>query len=148
MHTMTMEHERTPAPQHNIVELLSQRDILPTTQRVQIAEILLCRLQHLSAEQVLERVTAKGHRISRATVYNTLSLFAEKGLVKPVVIDPERVLYDTNTKPHFHFHNLDTGELVDIDQDDIAIESIPGLPDNTVLSKVDIVLRLHQAESH
>lgn len=148
MHTMTIPQRSSASPNSNIIELLKQHDILPTTQRVQIAETLFSKMQHVSAEQLLDQVTARGYSISRATVYNTLSLFADKGLVTPVTIDADRLLYDTNNKPHFHFYNEDTGELMDIDANAIEIECIPGLPENTVLSNVDIVLRLHQADIH
>ena len=53
--------------------------IRPTAQRVQIAELLLSAPQHLSAEQILASLRRAGARVSKATVYNTLNLFAATG---------------------------------------------------------------------
>lgn len=133
-----------PLSRGEIVELLHQADVMPTAQRIHIAEVMLSKPQHLSAEQVLERVAAQGHSISRATIYNTLGLFSDKGMVKPVNIDPDRVLYDSHTAPHHHFLNTDTGELIDIEHDAVELKNLPELPEGTVLANVDIVFELRQ----
>ena len=57
-------------------------------------------MQHLSADQVLERLQAAGSKVSKATVYNTLRLFADRGLVREVMVDNTRLFYDSNTAPH------------------------------------------------
>ena len=62
---------------------------------------------------------------SLATVYNTLGLFASKGLIREVIVDPSKVFYDSNTKPHHHFFNVDTGLLRDFDSDAVQIEQLP-----------------------
>jgi Fur family iron response transcriptional regulator len=54
-----------------------------TAQRMQIAELLLGAPQHLSAEQIAEALQRRGVEVSKATVYNTLNLFAARGLIPP-----------------------------------------------------------------
>jgi Fur family transcriptional regulator, iron response regulator len=61
---------------------LSECGIRPTAQRVRIAALLLSAPQHLSAEQILAQLRASGARVSKATVYNTLNLFAAHGLIR------------------------------------------------------------------
>ena len=61
---------------------LSECGIRPTAQRVQIALLLLAAPQHLSAEQILASLRSSGARVSKATVYNTLNLFAAHGLIR------------------------------------------------------------------
>lgn len=51
---------------------------------------------------------------SKATVYNTLNLFRDRGLIREVIVDPKRVFYDPNTEPHQHLYSVDTGEITDI----------------------------------
>ena len=87
----------------NIVDKLKSSGVTPTTQRVEIAQILFARPQHLSAEQILGMVNESSSTASKATVYNTLGLFAKKGLVKEVIVDPSKVFYDSNVTKHFHF---------------------------------------------
>ncbi len=125
-------------------ERLQEYDILPTQQRLQIACVLLTGDQHLSADRVLELVNAAGNRVSKATVYNTLGLFARKGIVREVIVDPNRVFYDTNSSPHHHFYNVDTGELSDIDAREIPVEQLPDAPRGTLIDGVDVVIRVRE----
>lgn len=126
-------------------EKLQAHHILPTQQRVQIACVLLTHHQHVSAEQVLELVNRDDGSVSKATVYNTLGLFARKGIVREVIVDPSRVFYDTNNSPHHHFYNLDSGELSDIKGSEVPVKWLPELPDNTVIDSVDVIIRVRDA---
>lgn len=121
---------------------LRDYDILPTQQRLQIAQLLLVRDQHLSADQVLEMVNATGNRVSKATVYNTLGLFAHKGILREVNVDPSRVFYDTNNSRHHHFYNIDTGELSDIDLSKIPVDRLPDAPEGSVIEGVEVIIRV------
>ena len=73
-----------------IQDLLLSQGIKPTSQRNDIAKVMLEKPQHLSAEEVLILVNKKGAYVSKATVYNTLNLFVEKGLIRQVIIDQLR----------------------------------------------------------
>ncbi|HSH29199.1 MAG TPA: Fur family transcriptional regulator [Thiohalobacter sp.] len=136
----TTAHKLLEAKQ--VMGLLKQRDIQPTQQRVQIARVLFARDQHLSADDVLRMVNQDAARVSKATVYNTLGLFASKGLVREVIVDPSRVFYDPNTRPHHHFYNVDTGALTDIDTRECALTRLPAPPSGTVTDGVDIIIRV------
>jgi len=125
-----------------VVNLFEQRGVLPTRQRVDIARMLLSHNQHLTADQVLSRVNAAGGGISKATVYNTLGLLARNGLIRELVIDPGRVVYDSNLSPHYHLYNVDSGELQDIATDTIDIANLPELPPGTTTVGVDVVIRI------
>ncbi len=120
--------------------------IQPTRQRLRIAQILLTGNQHLSADQVLERVNHIGKPVSKATVYNTLGLFAARGILREVIIDPNRVFYDTNSVPHHHVYNTATGELSDIALDRALIGQLPELPAGTELESVEVVIRVRPVE--
>jgi Fur family iron response transcriptional regulator len=130
----------------NIVEMLTRHDISPTQQRRQIARILFAQPQHLSAEQILERVNHDSDVASKATVYNTLGLFARKGLVREVIVDPAKVFYDSNTKPHHHFYNMDTGQLEDIDEGQVSLNGLPTPPQGAEMEGVDIIIRLRNKD--
>jgi Fur family iron response transcriptional regulator len=114
--------------------------ILPTRQRMEIASVLLARPQHLSADQILETLQAAGSAVSKATVYNTLNLFAKHGLVRTINVEGERTLYDSNTENHAHFYNLDSGEITDIDA--IRVHDLPLPPEGTVVEEIDLVIRV------
>ncbi len=126
----------------DVVGLMREHGITPTQQRVEIAHVLFSRPQHLSAEQVLALVNSDRHVVSKATIYNTLGLFVGKGLIREIIIDPTKVFYDPTTSPHHHFYNVDTGALMDIEADAVALSKLPDLPDGTVAEGVDVVVRI------
>ena len=80
-------------------EFLRTAGIPVTQQRVEIVRAMLSFPTHLSADQVFARVRQSVPETSRATVYNTLKLFREKKLVRELIVDPERLVYDSNTSP-------------------------------------------------
>lgn len=119
--------------------------ILPTPQRLEVAEILLQEPQHMSADQIIEELRAKGSNVSKATVYNSLNLFGERGLVKECLVDPERRFYDSTTSPHHHFYNADTGELSDIPSDTIEVTGLPELPAGTHMEGAELIVRIRNS---
>ncbi len=125
-----------------VQEKLKLYGLRPTRARTRIGMILLDKPKHLSADQVHEKLKLKGYTISKATVYNTLNAFAKYGIVSEVTIDPSRTYYDSTTKAHHHFFNIDTGQLMDIASDDINVENIPRLPDNTQIQDLEIVVKI------
>ncbi len=128
-----------------IIDKFSGLSILPTPQRMEIAQILFAEPQHLSADMIIDRLKAQGSKVSKATVYNTLHLFAGKGLVGRRLLDPERVLYDSVTEPHHHLLNVDTGELEDIPHDSVRIASLPSLPENTEQMSVEVIIKVRRS---
>lgn len=129
-------------PRSDILGEFDRYGILPTSQRLEIAEILLEKPQHMSADQIIDQLRAGGSSVSKATVYNTLNLFAERGLVKECVVDPERRFYDSTTQPHHHFYDMDTGELTDIPHDDIRLADLPPIPEGSSLESVEVVVKV------
>ena len=130
----------------DIAEKLRSHGVTPTAQRVEIAAVLLSRPQHLSAEQIIDSLKLLGSRVSKATVYNSLNLFSEKGLVREINVDPSRKYYDSTTHPHHHFYHVDTGELVDIPSDRVCIPELPPLPRGTEKESVEVLIRIRDRE--
>ncbi len=128
-----------------ILEKFEQFGILPTPQRLEVAEILLQKPQHLSADKIIAKLQELGSTVSKATVYNSLNLFGERGLVKECLVDPERRFYDSTTTPHHHFYNADTGELSDIASDNIEIAGLPPLPPGTQLEGAELIIRVRNS---
>jgi Fur family transcriptional regulator, iron response regulator len=126
----------------DLADMLKTYGILPTQQRLKIARVLFAHCGHYSADQVMRQVNACDDHVSKATVYNTLGLFARNGLVREVIVDPTRVFYDPNTRQHHHFYNVDTGELIDIGQEQLDINNLPELPAGTVTAGVDVIIRI------
>jgi len=124
-----------------VAQLLRRHGIMPTHQRTEIAFILFTRREHLSADQILALVNSRYAEASKATVYNTLKLFTEKKLIRELVVDPAKIVYDPNTEPHHHLYDVTTGQLTDIPADNIRVLGLPSLPHGTVADGVDIIVR-------
>lgn len=128
---------------HVLRSRLKAVGISPTQQRLRIAAALLSRPRHVSADQLLAEINLHEEpAISKATIYNTLRLFQSKGLVREVIVNPQRVFYDSTTKPHHHFYNLDSGELTDISDKDLTVAGVPTPPAGTKMVEVEVVVRV------
>ena len=104
---------------------------------MRVAEILMTAPTHMTAEQILAAVREGGERVSKATVYNTLKVLADTGLVRQIHLDPERSVYDSTRTPHHHFHNVETGELKDISPEEIEFSRFPALPEGMEAEAVE-----------
>ena len=125
-----------------ILAKFEDHGVLPTPQRLEVADVLLSKPQHLSADQIIDKLREENSSVSKATVYNTLNLFEKRGLVKECLIDPERRFYDSTTQPHHHFYNADTGELSDIPMSNIEVSGLPQLPSGTQLEGAELIVRV------
>jgi Fur family transcriptional regulator, iron response regulator len=124
--------------------ILERHGVRPTAQRLRIAEILLAEPRHLTAEQILDSLRRSQGRVSKATVYNTLKLFVDQGLVRPIHTDPERCVYDSMMTPHHHFQDLDTGEMIDIRPEELSFAKLPPLPPGTEMAGVTVVIGIRR----
>ena len=93
---------------------LRKKGIRPSAHRLAVAEYVLDTCDHPSAEQVLERVRRRFPLLSRATVYNTLNLLVEKGLLRELVLSEGKVVFDPKLDRHHHFIDDETGQIEDI----------------------------------
>jgi len=134
-----------PLNRQSVVQLLQGYGVQPTQQRVEIAQIMFQQPCHMSADQVLSTVNEAKPSVSKATVYNTLGLFAEKGILRQVIVDPNRVFYDSNNSEHHHFYNVDTGMLTDFSADQVKVDVSPELPEGVVLEGVDVIVRVRNS---
>ena len=141
---MAGEAADTRARRDGAAALLREHGITPTAQRIAVAAALLVRPLHVCAEELQQMLAERGTPVSKATVYNTLDLFTRKGLVREIVVDPGKMLYDSNTTDHHHFYDVDTGALTDVEPGAIEVSALPALPPGTVVEGVDIVIRVRQ----
>lgn len=118
--------------------------IKPTRQRVAIATHIFDKHQHIAADTILARVNKDPEttNVSKATVYNTLKLFVSEGILNEVAINPERILFDTNTDRHDHILNTDTGEIRDIKPVDIDLTQITGLVGDESVKETDLIVKV------
>ena len=130
------------ADREKIAQRLMAHGVLPTAQRIDVGLVILAKPQHLSADQIIAAIRSMSARVSKATVYNTLNLFCERGLLRTVEVDPTRQYYDSTIDAHHHYYNVDTGEITDIPLDAISLNVGAALPPGTEQAGVDVVIRV------
>ena len=67
-----------------IRKLLKENDVQPSAQRIAICRYVLCEADHPTVEDVKLWADSNFPKMSLATVYNTLNLLADVGLVRQI----------------------------------------------------------------
>ncbi|MDH5188559.1 MAG: transcriptional repressor [Rhodospirillaceae bacterium] len=130
-------------PYSQVIEQLRNAGLRPTRQRLALAKLLFENSpRHVTAETLHAEAQAASVPVSLATVYNTLHQFTDAGLLREVVIDPQRSHFDTTTTNHGHFYFEETGTLQDIPASDVVLAKMPSLPAGTKATSVEVVVRL------
>jgi Fe2+ or Zn2+ uptake regulation protein len=119
---------------------LREHGIQPSAQRVAVADYVLRTAEHPSADLVWKRVRERFPWISRATVYNTLHLFVEKGLLQRLTIAEESIVFDPIVSAHHHFVDEETGAIHDVPWERVQVCNIESLHDFEV-SHYQVVMR-------
>ncbi|MEM9194487.1 MAG: transcriptional repressor [Myxococcota bacterium] len=127
-------------PSSPTVAKLQAAGIRPSTQRLVIAEYVLSTTDHPSADRVFEIVHDRLPMVSRATIYNTLNLFSDKGLLKRVTLTEGRVVFDPNTEPHHHIIDESTGDIYDVPWNKLKVSGLDRL-EGFEISEHQVVLR-------
>src|SRR6266516_3835027 len=108
----------TPAQRANDVALaatLRARGRRATSQRLVLHRALLELNRHATADELLRATVERLPQLSLPTVYATLELFEELGLVRRVPAGSGPVLWDPRPDPHQHFACRNCGRVVDLE---------------------------------
>ena len=100
---------------------LERHGVQPTSQRLAVAGVVLHSTEHPSADEVFEAVNAENPTVSRATIYNTLKLFVDKGLCRTLTLREGRIVYDPNMAPHHHLLDEESGRIYDLPWDAVQV---------------------------
>jgi Fur family ferric uptake transcriptional regulator len=102
---------------------LERKNLRLTAQRRAIIETVFSTDEHFTAEQLLAWSRRRDRSVSRATVYRTLPLLTESGLVRELDFGKEQTFYDPNYADHPNHSHLiceDCEKIVEFESDQIA----------------------------
>lgn len=133
-----------PSRRACLAAILRMTGIRPTRQRLDLADRLIGRDRHVTAEALYLEVSNAGQELSLATVYNTLRQFQSSGLVRELAFEGMRSVFDTDTSHHHHFYLTDEARIVDIPGEQPAIRDLPGVPQGYEVDRVEVVVRLRR----
>ena len=97
------------------VSMLKKRDLMVTSPRVRLLQFLEGRDDHPTAEMIHSAVSEKVPSLSKTTVYTTLELFRQEGLVSVLTITPSELRYEFGQEVHYHLLCDDCGRIYDIE---------------------------------
>lgn len=98
-----------------IRDILREKSIKVTPQRLQVYQALLASAGHMSVDDVYQGVKKRLPAISRATVYSVLEHLCQHGLINQLHIDAERIVYEARLDGHQHFMCTQCKRIYDIE---------------------------------
>jgi Fur family peroxide stress response transcriptional regulator len=104
---------------------LRSAGIKRTHQRIEVFKEVARTGEHPDAQTVYRRVARRIPSISLDTVYRTLWLFKDLGLINTLGTNQERIRFDANTGPHHHFICTRCGKTVDFQSTEFDGLAIP-----------------------
>jgi Fe2+/Zn2+ uptake regulation proteins len=109
----------------NANQILQKAGIVTTHQRVSLLELILSRNNHPDADSVLASAREQMPSLSADTVYRTLNLFADAGIIHRMALPTRRARFDKCVEPHDHFMCARCEQIVDIPRRKKSISVIP-----------------------
>jgi Fe2+ or Zn2+ uptake regulation protein len=112
----TQSHTQAPPRDDaELAELLRERGLRATSQRVVMHRLLRDRDRHVSAEELLSEASERLPGVSLPTVYATLELFEQLGIVRRVNGGGGTLLWDTRADTHHHMICRNCGRIEDLE---------------------------------
>ena len=127
------------------VDRLRSSGLRPTKQRLAICKILFDRKDtfHFTIDKLKKKIEkSTKSKISLATVYNTVHAFKNNGYLKEISLQGNKTFFDTNSKSHHHFYDQDTGDLVDIKNEDIILSKLPSTPKGKKIKEIEVTVSI------
>jgi Fur family transcriptional regulator, iron response regulator len=126
-------------------ERLRASHLRPTKQRLAICKVLFDRKDtfHFTIDNLKKKIEKNTKsKVSLATVYNTVHAFKKNGYLKEISLQGNKTFFDTNSTTHHHFYDKDTGDLMDIKNEDILITKFPSAPKGKKINGIEITVKV------
>ncbi len=116
-------------------QALVKQGVRLTPQREVILSYLAQTRAHPTAAQVYAAVRERFPHVSRATVYNTLNLMAQLGLIAELRREEGSIRYETDLSPHINLICLRCGQVEDVDIEELMSARVDGRTPADVLQE-------------
>jgi len=125
------------------IDRLRTSGLRPTKQRLTICKVLFDRKDtfHFTIDNLKKKIEKNTkHKVSLATVYNTVHAFKNSGYLKEISLQGNKTFFDTNSTRHHHFYDQDTGDLMDIKNEDIHVSKVPSAPKGKKIKEIEVTI--------
>ncbi len=108
-------------PFEPVQDYLASRGLRHTGARRKILDAVFGSHEHFTAEGLLDKMRRRGERISRASVYRTLSMLCDGGFVESREFQRGQMMYESMLGQHHHDHLICTacGHIIEFENDEI-----------------------------
>lgn len=113
-HSYTHDHEHLPAD--DVIARLRLAGYKITPPRLAVLEVIEQKGEHLNPNEILEQAKAIHPALGRATVYRTLELLTQLGVVRPIYVGESGPTYIRADGNHHHLVCSRCSQVVDFDQ--------------------------------
>ncbi|NLW22580.1 MAG: transcriptional repressor [Tissierellia bacterium] len=96
-----------------IMDYLREKDIKPSSIRIKVLKYLMDNQIHPTVDDIYKGIGDDIPTLSRTSIYNTVNLFKQNGVVVEINLGEKESRYDINTKPHGHFKCEKCGNIYD-----------------------------------
>lgn len=112
----TIKRGQLASAKTRYTEFLKRKKMLLTKERTALLEFLFNQKGHFSADELLYEMHRTGIKVSRATLYRTLSHFVEAGILSESDFGHGHTHYeiDLGSKPHVHLVSLENDEVKEV----------------------------------
>ena len=124
---------------NHILEGLKENGIYLTHQRMKIFEYLYKNRNHPTVEMIYKDLIKEMPTLSKTTVYNTMKILMEAGIVKEIPVNSNESRYDILTEEHGHFKCIKCGYIYDfnLNMESLSVEGL----DNFIIYDKDVFFK-------
>ena len=108
------------SPKEKFRQYLADRKLRKTPERFALLEKALTLSEHFGADTLLELMEASGYNVSRATVYSTLDLLVDCGLLNRNIFDSRKSCFEVALGSHFHLVCNACGKIREIEEEQLS----------------------------
>lgn len=122
-----------------IKNYLVEHGIRPSNYRIRILQCLEDNKMHPTADQIYQNLLNEFPTLSKMSVYNTIEVLLDAGLIREITIENNEVRYDSHLEDHGHFKCNHCGKIFNFDIDFNSLH-LNGL-DQFIIKDQDIFLK-------
>ena len=129
----------------DFINRLRASGLRPTKQRIEICKVLFDRKEtfHFTIDKLKKKIEkSTKSKVSLATLYNTVHAFKNNGYLKEISLQGNKTFFDTNSTNHHHFYDQDTGDLMDIKNNEIFVSKLPSVPKGKKIKEVEVTVSI------
>ncbi len=113
---------------------------------MEIACALFFRQEGPGVDQVMTILNERHSETSTATDCYKPSLFVAAGLIREVIVGPNRAFHELGTEPHFHLYDVQSRRLTDISPVNVGIPGLPEIPEGMVKDALSVMVVVRPAD--